>query len=188
MSPAINITRKLSRDIFRILLDNSNNCCMRRSQFSAVVVLPDWYLPILSSNFKICDSFVSFYLCENKTVLSKWATPCKRSLFGLFEWEGEQGGSAWILSSLWIRPCLDFWTCQSCSLWSNLFSECEHPFVDNPVVTEPAGPSARLLGLGSKRYPSNKQLLAQKRSYLIHAYSSLSLVRKNRDQVKERLC
>ena len=37
------ITRKLSRVIFRILLDNSNNCCMRRSQFSAVVVLPDWY-------------------------------------------------------------------------------------------------------------------------------------------------
>ena len=30
------ITRKLSRVIFRILLDNSNNCCMRRSQFSAV--------------------------------------------------------------------------------------------------------------------------------------------------------
>ena len=53
------ITRKLSRVIFRILLDNSNNCCMRRSQFSAGVVLPDWYLPILSSNFNICDSFVS---------------------------------------------------------------------------------------------------------------------------------
>ena len=53
------ITRKLSRVILRILLDNSNNCCMRRSQFSAVVVLPDWYLPILSSNFNICDSFVS---------------------------------------------------------------------------------------------------------------------------------
>ena len=53
------ITRKLSRVIFRILLDNSNNCCMRRSQFSALVVLSDWYLPILSSNFDICDSFVS---------------------------------------------------------------------------------------------------------------------------------
>ena len=75
------------------------------------------------------------------------------------------------------------------SVWSNLFSECEYPFVDNPVViTEPAELSARLLGLGSKRGPSNKQLLAQKRSYSIHAYASLSLVCKNRDQVKERLC
>ena len=51
MSPAIHrdckrentgdITRKLSPLIFRILLDNSNNCVMGSSQFSAVVVLPD---------------------------------------------------------------------------------------------------------------------------------------------------
>ena len=53
------ITRKRSPVNFRILLDNSNNCCMRRSPFSAVVVLPDWYLPILSSNFNIRDSFES---------------------------------------------------------------------------------------------------------------------------------
>ena len=69
MSPAIHrdckrentgdITRKLSPLIFRILLDNSNNCVMGSSQFSAVVVLPDLYLPILSRNFNICDSFVS---------------------------------------------------------------------------------------------------------------------------------
>lgn len=69
MSPAIHrdckrentgdITRKLSPLIFRILLDNSNNCVKGSSQFSAVVVLPDWYLAILSSNFNICDSFVS---------------------------------------------------------------------------------------------------------------------------------
>lgn len=69
MSPAIrrdckrentgDITRKLSPLIFRTLLDNSNNCVKGSSQFSAVVVLPDWYLPILSSNFNICDSFVS---------------------------------------------------------------------------------------------------------------------------------
>ena len=69
MSPAIHrdckrentgdITRKLSPLIFRILLDNSNNCVKGSSQFSAVVVLPDWYLPILSSNFNIFDFFVS---------------------------------------------------------------------------------------------------------------------------------
>lgn len=69
MSPAIHrdckrentgdITAKLSPLSFRILLDNSNNCVKGSSQFSAVGVLPDWYLPILSNNFNICDSFVS---------------------------------------------------------------------------------------------------------------------------------
>ena len=48
--------------------------------------------------------------------------------------------------------------------WSVLFSlvklvssECEHRFIDKPtVVTEPALPSAWLIGLGSKLYPKTK--------------------------------
>ena len=60
---------------------------------------------------------------------------------------------------------------------SNLFSECEHPFVDNPlVITEPAEPSARLLGLGSKRDPSNKRHLLK--NDFTRFTQSLSLVRK----------
>ena len=36
------------------------------------------------------------------------------------------------------------------------FFECEHPFIDKPmVITEPAVPITRLFGLGSKLYPSN---------------------------------
>lgn len=67
MSPAIrrdckrentgDITRKLSPLIFRILLDNSNNCVKGSSQFSAVVVLPDWY-------FRAILIFAIF-LCRN---------------------------------------------------------------------------------------------------------------------------
>ena len=41
---------------------------------------------------------------------------------------------------------------------SNFFFECEHPFIDKSLsITEPAVPSARLLGLGSKLYPSSMQ-------------------------------
>jgi len=36
------------------------------------------------------------------------------------------------------------------------FFECEHPFIDKPmVITKPAVASTRLSGLGSKLYPSN---------------------------------
>ena len=35
------------------------------------------------------------------------------------------------------------------------FLECEHPFIDEPMLrTKPPVASARLLGLGSKLYPS----------------------------------
>ena len=41
--------------------------------------------------------------------------------------------------------------------------ECEHPFIDKPmVITEPAVPSAQLLGLDSKLYPSNMQRMLNK--------------------------
>ena len=43
------------------------------------------------------------------------------------------------------------------------FFECEHLFIDKPmVITEPAVASARLLGLGSKLYPSNIQGMLKK--------------------------
>ena len=52
---------------------------------------------------------------------------------------------------------------QSCSLSSYSFSECEHPFIDKPMaITEPAVQSARLLGLGSKLYLSDKQRMLNK--------------------------
>ena len=40
---------------------------------------------------------------------------------------------------------------------------CEHPFIDKSmVITEPTVPSAWLLGLDSKLYPSNKQHMFNK--------------------------
>ena len=54
--------------------------------------------------------------------------------------------------------------------WSTLFFfcqtfffECEHPFIDKSLsITEPAVPSARLLGLGTKLYPSSMQRMLNK--------------------------
>ena len=70
-------------------------------------------------------------------------------------------------------------------IWSNLFYECEHPFVDNPmVITEPAEPSARLLRLGSKRDPSNKRHLLK--NDFTRFTQSLSLIRKI--ETKGRKC
>ena len=47
--------------------------------------------------------------------------------------------------------------------FSQTVSDCEHRFVDKPIVTtEPSLPSVRLLGLGSKLYPSNIQRMLNK--------------------------
>ena len=52
----------------------------------------------------------------------------------------------------------NFWTSQSCFLSSNLFSECQYPLIDKPMlIIKPNVPSTRLLGMGPKLYPSNKQ-------------------------------
>ena len=51
------------------------------------------------------------------------------------------------------------------TLLSNWFFECEHSFIDKPmVITEPVVPSARLLGIGSKLYLSNMQRYSPKSS------------------------
>ena len=76
------------------------------------------------------------------------------------------------------------WTSQSCSLSSNWFSWCEHRLLIKPmVITEPAVPSARLLGLGLKQYPRNEQRILN--NDLTRFVQSLSRVRQNRE-MKER--
>ena len=48
----------------------------------------------------------------------------------------------------------NFWTSQSCFLSSNLFSECQYPLIDKPMlIIKPTVPSTRLLGVGAKLYP-----------------------------------
>ena len=60
----------------------------------------------------------------------------------------------------------------------------EHPFVDKPIITEPAVASARLLGLAQNCIPatsrtcSTKMLLESFRVFLVYAEI---------EQVKERL-
>ena len=44
--------------------------------------------------------------------------------------------------------------------------ECEHPLIDKPmVIAEPAVPSTRLLGLGSRPYPNNMPRMLNKDLY-----------------------
>ena len=53
-------------------------------------------------------------------------------------------------------PKAEHSTSQSCFPVLNWFYECEHRFVNKPmVIAEPTVPSVRLLGLGSRLYPSN---------------------------------
>ena len=83
--------------------------------------------------------------------------PVTRAFFPLLD-RGGEGHSAWIASaSLRRRRSPNVWTSQSCLLSSTWFFECVHLFINKPkmVITEPAVPSARLLGLTAKLYPSN---------------------------------
>ena len=89
--------------------------------------------------------------------------------------ERRKGGSAWITLRLWSRRSPNFGT--------GLF-ECERPFIYEPVVvTGRAVPSARLLDLDSKLYPSNMQCMLNKD--LTQFMPSLSRERQNRAQNSE---
>ena len=66
------------------------------------------------------------------------------------------------------------------------FFKPEHPFIDKPmVITEPAVPSARALGLGSRLYPSNMQRMLNKD--LTQFKQSLSRVRQNLESERKAL-
>ena len=87
--------------------------------------------------------------CFKWEMEDKLIHPISRASFSLLEW-----GSPCIASSLCSRrspkSSIFFFSGQTG------FFEYEHTFIDNPrVTTEPAVPSARVLGLGSKLYPSN---------------------------------
>ena len=81
--------------------------------------------------------------------------PASRGFFWLLEW-GDEKVTVRITSNLWSRRSLNFWTSQSCFPRQTGFIECEHPFIDKPmVINEPAVASAWFLGLGPKLYLSN---------------------------------
>ena len=60
-------------------------------------------------------------------------------------------------------PKAEHSTSQSCFPVLNWFYECEHRFVNKAmVIAEPTVPSVRLLGLGSRLYPSNMPRMRNK--------------------------
>ena len=85
--------------------------------------------------------------------------PCKRNLLLFSRVRRRKGTSVWILSSFRRRRRPNI------GLVNLVFQcyECEHRFVNKPmVIAEPTVPSARLLGLGSRLYPSNMPRMPNK--------------------------
>ena len=92
--------------------------------------------------------------------------PTSRASFSFLAWVGEKDA---LPES---RQTLEVATAQTSGLVNlvlsrqNGFFECEHPFIDKPIViTERAILSllsAQKLGLGSKLYPSNMQRMLSK--------------------------
>ena len=53
------------------------------------------------------------------------------------------------------RQAFEVAAARTCFLLSKWFLECEHPLIDKPmVIAEPTVPSAQLVDLGLKIYPS----------------------------------
>ena len=74
---------------------------------------------------------------------------------------GEKKSGA--LNCLWGRRSPNFWTSQSRFPSSKWFFRCEHSIINKLlVITEPAIPNARLLGLRSKLCPSNMPRMLNK--------------------------
>ena len=96
-------------------------------------------------------------LTVNNTVYV--VAPCKRNLLLFSRVRRRKGTSVWILSSFRRRRRPNI------GLVNLVFQcyECEHRFVNKPmVIAEPTVPSVRLLGLGSRLYPSNMPRMRNK--------------------------
>ena len=124
----------------------------------------------------------SFRVLHNTAALCH-IYPANKASFCLLEWGGEKEvlpGSPQTLK-LPQPELLDwstlFFFCQT------FFFECEHRFIDKSLrITEPAVPSARLLVLGSKLYPSSMQRMLNKDL----TWFTQSLFRVRRNQAGER--
>ena len=84
--------------------------------------------------------------------------PARGTSFSFLEWGGEKEV---LPESCQTLP--EHWTGLSCFPVLNWFYECEHRFVNKAmVIAEPTVPSVRLLGLGSRLYPSNMPRMPNK--------------------------
>ena len=112
-----------------------------------------------------------------------WLAVTRRSLHHVREGGGGGGGrrrgGRSVHRLLRSHHSPNLLTSQPCFLSWNWFFECEHPFINKPMVlTESAVPSTRPLGLGWKLYPSNMQRMLNKD--LPRFIQSLSRARQNR--------
>ena len=95
---------------------------------------------------------------------AQWIThPASRAFICLLEWRGEKAA---LPES---RQTFEVAAAQTSGLVilflsrQTVFFEWENPFIDKPmIITEPAVASTRLLGLGSKLYPSNMSSMLNK--------------------------
>ena len=67
-------------------------------------------------------------------------------------------------------------SCPSCFVFAHFFSQCEHSFIENPmIITEPAVTCARLLSLVRNHIPAASRLLSivlEKRAYSYLNYAA----------------
>ena len=87
--------------------------------------------------------------------------PASRASVSILEWGGRKEALPESSQAFEVIELMDYSTYSPSSI---LFSECEHPFIDNPIVfTEPAVSRAwLLLRPGFEPYPSNKQGMLNK--------------------------
>ena len=87
--------------------------------------------------------------------------PASRASVSVLEWGGRKEALPESSQAFEVIELMDYSTYSPSSI---LFSECEHPFIDNPIVfTEPAVSRAwLLLRPGFEPYPSNKQCMLNK--------------------------
>ena len=94
----------------------------------------------------------------------------------------KKGDSAWIALSLCGGRSQNFSTTQSCFRSSNWFFECEHSFIDKPMVTKEAAVPIRP---GFETVSYQHVAHAQQRFNSIHRVFLESV---KIEQVKERIC
>ena len=105
-------------------------------------------------------------------------SPCEQSL-PLSSWvRRRKGDCTWFTSNLLKSPQashLDQSALFSLVKLLFFFLECEHRFIDKLIaITEPAVASRRLLGLGSKLYPSNMgRMLNKGLIWFMQSFSSI---------------
>ena len=82
--------------------------------------------------------------------------PASRAYFCLLDWGGEKEALPESHQTFGVAASRNPGLVNLVFSRQTGFFECKHPFVDKPmVITEPTVASARLLGLGSRLYPSS---------------------------------